>query len=205
MTADQQPGWRVLLVTGSRTWDDVWTLKTHLDQVAADVHAHGVAHGQGMTLIVRHGACYPTPERGQIPHTSADWLTSRWIARFGPGLVVPLGQPGLNAITEQERPADWAAPCTDRCQVTWDGHRRIRRGRSVCSAAGQYRNEAMVAEQPTPTIGLAFLRDGSPGTKGCIKAMKKAGVPYTVIPYDPEGRAAAILAEKGLTPDRIGS
>ncbi len=172
----------VVLVTGSRFWDDAWTLKTELDAVAADAADAGAT-----TLIVRHGACYPLPDprTGRIPARSADWLTHLWIQRFGPGQPVQ--------IVEQARPADWLGPCRPACQQrTHRGrhvsHRRVNGTRTTCPAAGVYRNKDMVLEDPRPDTGLAFLRDNSSGTSNCVTTMRGFGIPVHEVPYRKETR-----------------
>lgn len=167
---------RVVLVTGSRFWDDAWTLRHQLEKLVADAVDDGATR-----LIIRHGACYPrrSKDTHRIPARSADWLTHLWIARFGPEQPIE--------IVEQERPADWRAPCRPACGKT------TRRGKVVdhrtphgtCPAAGNYRNEAMVLEDPRPDLGLAFCRDNSNGTGHCVRTMRNFGILVDEIPYHP--------------------
>lgn len=171
------PARLIVLVTGSRLYDDAWTIKATLDSVAADV-----AEENFDQLVIRHGACYPKRDTrtGRIPARSADWLTHLWIERFGPALPIE--------VVEQERPADWNAPCRAACQSktrrskTVD-HRRPGYGGTYCPMAGCYRNEAMVREDPHPDLGVAFLRDNSSGTRHCITAMREFGIHVEEIPY----------------------
>jgi hypothetical protein len=176
-----QPARLIVLVTGSRLYDDAWTIKATLDQVAADVEEENVDQ-----LVIRHGACYPPPDpiTRRIPARSADWLTHLWIERFAPALPIE--------VVEQERPADWNAPCRAACQSRTHRdrtvhHRRPGRGGTYCPMAGVYRNEAMVREDPHPDLGVAFLRDNSSGTRHCITAMREFGIPVEEIPYLPQG------------------
>jgi len=171
----------IVLVTGSRLYDDAWKIKRTLDEVAADVKAEGVDQ-----LVIRHGACYPNRDKttGRIPARSADWLTHLWIGKFATDLPIK--------VVEQERPADWNAPCRPACQSkTRRGknpdHRRPGRGGTYCPMAGVYRNTAMVLEDPRPDLGVAFLRDNSTGTSNCIKTMREFGIHVEEVPYITQG------------------
>lgn len=149
-----------LALTGSRAWTDAGLLRDVLDGYASS------AVGQGATgLLVMHGGCYPTrdPQTGRIPARSADWLAHRWVH----DLPHPL------PVTEKVYPADWSAPCQTGCQPQ---HRRTRRdGSSYCPAAGNYRNDVIVADNPDR--GVAFQLDKSSGTADCIRRMEAAGIP----------------------------
>lgn len=168
------PPVRCVLVTGSRKWSDVWAIKAELDAAVADAFADGVTE-----LIIRHGACYPPVDRetGRRPFESADYLAHLWVARFA--AEQPL------TITEQERPADWEAPCRSTCRVKQGSrardHRRMRGGRSICPAAGNYRNIAMIGEQPAPYRGYAFILDGSTGATHCKTKMREFSIPVDPI------------------------
>jgi hypothetical protein len=169
----------VVLVTGSRLYDDAETIKRELDACARDAAAGGAS-----TLIIRHGACYPPPSRqtGRIPARSADWLTHLWIARFG--IIQPLH------ILEEERPADWEGPCRPSCYQRRHGqpvnHRKPRGTDTYCPMAGKYRNRDMVLENPRPDRGIAFLLDNSSGTRHCIEVMAEFGIPVRKVPYRKE-------------------
>lgn len=169
----------VVLVTGSRFYDDAWTIKRVLEEHVADAVQVGAAE-----LVIRHGACYPFPDRrtGRVPARSADWLTHLWIVRFGPEQPI--------TIVEQERPADWEAPCRPACDQRTHrgrnmGHRKPRGTSTYCPYAGMYRNKDMVLEDPRPDRGIAFERDNSSGTANCVKTMREFGIPVEQIPYNP--------------------
>lgn len=172
---------KVVQITGSRFYDDAWTVRWVLASVAADAAAEGAD-----TLIIRHGACYPprNKQTGRIPARSADWLTHLWILRFGPDQPV--------RIVEQERPADWDAPCRPACQQRTHHGRtvdhRLRRsdGTYYCPDAGKHRNRDMILEDPRPDLGIAFHRDNSGGTRHCIKTMREFSIHVEEIPYLPQ-------------------
>lgn len=178
----------VILVTGSRFWDDIVAIKDALDQAATDAVTAGAAH-----LILRHGACYPPvdPVTGRRPFRSADYLAHLWWHRWVRLTPLPV-LAGLTVLEEQARPADWTAPCRPACNQrthrdrTTD-HRRIRGGRSTCPMAGHHRNKDMILEVPQPTVGIAFNRDNSAGTAHCTRTMREFSVPVTEVPYRPQG------------------
>lgn len=172
----------VVLVTGSRFWDDVWSVKDELDRVVADAHADGCQE-----FILRQGACYPPvdPVTGIRPNRSADWLAHLWFLKYARLSPIP-------TMIEQERPADWEGPCRPACnQRTHRGrnvnHRRRRGTKTSCPLAGRHRNRDMVVEDPRPTLGLAFHRDNSGGTKHCIKTMREFGIEVRPVPYQTKG------------------
>lgn len=121
--------------------------------------------------------CYPPADRNtrRIPARSADWLTHLWIARFAGQQPIP--------VVEQERPADWRAPCRPACdQRTHRGRNPShRRPNGTCPAAGIYRNRDMVLEDPRPDTGIAFMRDNSSGTRHCVNTMREFGIPVTLV------------------------
>jgi hypothetical protein len=168
----------VVLVTGSRFWDDVWAVKDALDQAVADAKTAGARE-----FILRHGACFPPADKhtGIRPHRSADYLAHLWFMKYAK--LMPLPQ-----MTVQARPADWEGPCRPACnQATHRGrnvnHRRVR----GCPMAGIHRNKDMVLEDPRPDYGIAFQRDNSSGTGNCIKTMREFSIPVREIPYQPQG------------------
>lgn len=155
-----------LLVTGSRLWTDTVLFRQEIDAVARAAADAGHTH-----LVVVHGACYPKPERatGRRPHQSADWLAHLWVVYASHPLHLP--------VTEEPHPANWTAACRAECRP---GHRRDQTGgRSICPAAGNYRNQLMVdhgADQ-----GIAFPLHRSVGTRDCINRMRQAGIPVRVV------------------------
>lgn len=168
----------VLLLTGSRFWDDVWAIKTELEREVAEAVAAGADE-----FVLRHGACYPPYLKGvypkRRPHRSADWLAHLWFERFGAQQPI--------SIIEQARPADWSGPCRPACEG------RTHRGRTVnhrtrygCPMAGHHRNKDMVLEDPRPDRGLAFQRDNSSGTDNCIRTMREFSIPVIEVPYRPQ-------------------
>jgi len=160
---------KVLLVTGSRLYDDVWKIRRVLASIADGAAESGITE-----LVIRHGACYPNPDKvtKRIPARSADWLTHLWIQMFGAAQPV--------TIVEQERPADWAASCRPSCKP---GHRKARGTSMYCPMAGVHRNRDMILEDPRPDWGVAFLRDNSSGTRHCVSAMREFGIPVEEVPY----------------------
>lgn len=74
-------------------------------------------------------------------------------------------------------PADWHGPCRAECQP---GHRRpSSAARSICPAAGNYRNQRMV--DLGADLCLAFPLPDSRGTRDCIRRAEAAGIPVRVI------------------------
>jgi hypothetical protein len=167
--------------TGSRLWVDAWTIKTVLDDIAGRAARAGVPE-----LTFRHGACYPYPTwnrrlgRKVRPNRSADYLIHLWILRFGADQPLP--------IVEQERPADWEAPCRPSCNQgfhngTRVNHRVESAGRMICPAAGNYRNREMVLEKPAPLFVVAFQQDNTNGTRNCITTARELSIPvHTISP-----------------------
>lgn len=129
----QQPLWRVL-ATGGRDRDDKARIWAVFDTILAE-------HPR---LVVVHGACYPNPVRGVRPDRSADWLIHLWCQRHPD-------------VTEEERPADWAA------------HGR---------AAGPIRNTELVKLGADECA--AFPGQG-PGTRDCMRKAAAAGIPVRAI------------------------
>ena len=134
-TLAQAAGFREL-VTGSRMYGDLGAIHAVMIEAQA-----GRRPGQ-MTLV--HGACPPRHPHTKrpIPWTvakrlprleqsclrGADWLAA-WLAAQLGWVVEP-------------HPAGWEAACRATCQP---GHRRGGRHGSICPAAGDYRNDDMVA------------------------------------------------------------
>jgi hypothetical protein len=171
----------VVLVTGSRFWDNTALIKEALDQAVADAVTAGYPE-----FVLRHGKAYPpfSARLGRRPWRSADYLAHLWFQHTTRGpLPIPV-------MVEQERPADWDAPCRPACQG------RTHRGRTVdhritrpnghgnyCPDAGKIRNRDMALEDPRPTVGVAFHRDNSSGTAHCIRTMRELSIPVLPITY----------------------
>lgn len=149
--------WR-LLITGSRSWSDAQIIRETLDIFAEQAAIAGVPH-----LIVAHGACYPGVDRatGRRPARSADWLAHLWVE------LLPHPLP----VVDEPMPADWTTACRPECKP---GHRRQQGARSICPAAGNYRNAALVAAGADAAV--AFLLDDSTGTRDCIRRIEAAGI-----------------------------
>lgn len=90
-------------------------------------------------------------------------------------------------------PAQWHAPCDPRrCRAD---HRKVLRGRSMCPAAGPYRNQQMIdAAAAAAAAGwqvrvLAFPVGASHGTHDCMRRARAAGLDViTVSVPDPSVR-----------------
>lgn len=170
---------RVLLITGSRFWTDVWTIKHTLDRAVTAAGDDGVTE-----LVLRHGACYPPVDKdtGRRPFRSADYLAHLWCQKHARMIqLTPVG-----VLTEQARPADWTAACRPACSQRTHrnrnvGHRRLAGGRLICPDAGKYRNRDMVLEEPRPYLGIAFHLDNSAGTAHCIRTMREFSIPVATI------------------------
>ncbi len=145
-----------MLVTGSRSWTDFLLIEQAISDMAME------AAQLGKDLVVVHGVA-----RG------ADKLAQAVVRGRRAG--------GWRHIHEEPHPADWDAPCIERCRP---GHRRARGGGGgdYCPAAGTYRNELMV------NLGadacFAFIKDKSPGATGCSKLAEAAGIHTTRIVWE---------------------
>ncbi|GGZ82480.1 SLOG family protein [Streptomyces rubiginosohelvolus] len=104
-----------ILVTGSRSWEDVQALDDALRDTWHDVtQVFSPEH----RVVIVHGDCYK----------GADFFARHWAV--------------ANGIRQEKYPADWTGPCAPECP---DDHRPIRaNGQSYCPTAGPRRNEAMV-------------------------------------------------------------
>ncbi|MFE7462324.1 SLOG family protein [Nocardiopsis terrae] len=103
--------------------------------------------------------------------------------RFGPGEHIVLVQgegSGADRLAADEArrlgwtvesfPAWWEAPCRDTCRP---GHRRMVRGRSICPAEGNYRNQRIADSRAD--LCLAF--PGGRGTADMVRRATAAGIP----------------------------
>src|SRR5690348_12322769 len=110
-----------LIVTGSRTYDDRLSLRTALNKIFDSLRADVVL------AVVCGGDNNPDYS------TMADQIAQEWALEMkSQGMPVRL----------ESHPADWEGPCRDTCD---HGLRESWRGRSICPAAGPYRNQEMVA------------------------------------------------------------
>jgi hypothetical protein len=150
-----------VLVTGSRGWKHNHIIAAKLGECLT------TARSLGTDLTVVHGAA----------KSGADAIAESWARWHG--------------ITPERHPAHWEGPCIPECQP---GHRRPCtcvhcRGmagptsppqnhppgsRSVCPAAGFYRNEAMV--KLGADIVLAFIADNSKGATHCAHFAEQQGL-----------------------------
>lgn len=81
-------------------------------------------------------------------------------------------------VDEEAHPANWEGPCRETCKP---GHRRKVRGRLICPAAGDYRNQEMA--DAGARQALAALRSGAAnkGTRDCIRRIRTARIPLAII------------------------
>lgn len=161
-----------LVVSGSREYSDHLGLRAALGRILDLIPAD-------WSLLVKHGG-HENPDYS----TMADRIAQEWaIEMEGDGLPV----------RQEPWPADWEGPCRESCDP---GHRVMRRGVSLCPAAGPYRNEAMCADRTD--WGLAALQVGtkSTGTRDCLLAMIRHGIRFELVV---EGSA------RGLPRDLISS
>ena len=135
-----------LLVTGSRDWEH----HDSIDQVLAHYTRRAFEkHGR---LTVVHGKA----ARG------GDDLAAAWVKTRS-----RTGWP----VVQEPHPAYWSAPCVPECPP---GHRQRRDGREWCPFAGHRRNQEMV--DLGAAVCVAFWRNGSSGTRDCIKRAELAHI-----------------------------
>ena len=115
--------------------------------VVSNALAQTIAEHPGPVVVI-HGAA-----RG------ADRLADALAPTFGPH------------VTVERWAADWYGPCRPECRP---GHRRRNEGRTICPAAGHYRNAAMVAAGAD--VCLAFPLGESRGTRDCMRRAEGAGI-----------------------------
>ncbi|MCW2930034.1 MAG: hypothetical protein JWM19_996 [Actinomycetia bacterium] len=166
-----------LLVTGSREYDDRMALRTALDRVLDSLR-------EGVTLVVVCG------DEDPAYATGAERLAGEWALEVeGEGLSVRL----------ERRPADWEGPCRtdspDGAPGCEPDHREWWRDRSLCPAAGSYRNEEVC--QSGVHGGLAALRTGTKSSiaKDCLRRMARHQIAFELLV---QGEA------KGLPQDVLG-
>lgn len=151
--------------TGSRRWDHIRSVYQVLDYVAEFALVALPA-----SFVVLHG----DNRRG------ADAIVRSWAVR----------RSANSPIGHRPFPADWSAPCLPECDP---GHRSRRDdGSTWCPLAGHYRNQQIIDERPD--LCLAFLRDGSGGTKDCIGRARRARIPVFVLPWEHRLSAASYAA-----------
>lgn len=153
-----------LIVTGSREWSDPLSLRAALAALLDTVP-------RSVTLVVVHGG-HENPDYS----TNADRIAQEW--------ALELEADGL-PVRQDPRPADWEGPCRpdapDGGPGCKPGHRVMRRGVSICPAAGPYRNHEMCAAGAD--WGLAALKVGtrSTGTRDCLRRMIMHGIPFEMV------------------------
>lgn len=152
----------IILVTGSRDWDDPYPIFHILGLYAA------AARAAREPLTIRHGDA-----------DGADAIADSWVRQHQ-----ALGWP----VIADRHPAEWLGPCVPRCRP---GHRRYsqRAGGLICPAAGIYRSEHMCDLDPCPQYVEAFLRGRSPGTTACAAYASRRRLPVERTVW--EDRAAA--------------
>lgn len=146
-----------LIVTGSREWSDYLALRAALARILDSIPG-------GMLLVVVNGG-----DENPDYSTNADKVAQDWTRE--------MEADGL-PVRGEDHPARWEGPCRAECRP---GHRETWRGRSICPAAGPYRNEEMCSAGAD--WGLAALRVGtrSTGTKDCIRRMILHGIRFELV------------------------
>ncbi len=147
----------LVLVTGTRTYDDVPTIHEALTEAWHEAMQDGFSGIE----VMEGGA------------TGPDSIAGGWAkAHLGDG------------VGHQPVPADWDGPCAKTCPP---GHRQEKHGRDWCPFAGHRRNQAMVDAKPLLTLafiapcGNSKCRKPKPhdshGVAHCVKAARAAGIP----------------------------
>lgn len=146
-----------LIVTGSREYDDRLSLRSALNKIFDSLRADVV-------LVVVCGG-----EENPDYSSGADKIAQEW--------AIEMEEQGM-PVRLESHPADWEEPCRETCD---HGPRGIWRGRSICPAAGPYRNEEMC--QAGAHQGLGALRVGtkSTGTKDCLSRMLRHGINFELV------------------------
>lgn len=152
-----------LLVTGSREYDDRMALRTALDRVLDSLR-------EGVSLVVVCG------DEDPAYATGAEKIAREWALEVeGDGLAVRL----------ERRPADWRGACRTDSPDGGPGcepdHREWWRGRSLCPAAGRYRNEE--ACQSGVHGGLGALRTGTVSSiaRDCLSRMVRHRIAFELL------------------------
>lgn len=146
-----------LIVCGSREYSDRLSLCTALNSVFDSLPTDTV-------LVVVTGG-----EENPDYSTNADRIAQEWAAE--------MEEDGL-PVRSDPWPARWEDPCRPECEP---GHRQVVRGRSICPAAGPYRNKGMCDRGGD--WGLAALKVGtkSTGSKNCIMEMLRHGIRFELV------------------------
>lgn len=168
-----------LIVTGSREYGDRLSLRTALNKVLDSLRA------SVMLVVVCGGEDNPDYS------TSADRIAQEWALEAGAdGLPVRL----------ESHPADWEGPCRPECD---HGPRASWRGRSICQAAGPYRNEEMCEAGADAGLGALKVGTRSTGTKDCLSRMLRHGIPFElVIEGNARGLPQAVIESVRRTGDQ---
>jgi YspA, cpYpsA-related SLOG family len=146
-----------LIVTGSREYDDHLSLRTALNGVLDSLRP-------GVTLVIVTGG-----EDNPDYSTNADRIAQEW--------ALEARDEGLHVQLESH-PAGWEEPCRPECD---HGPRATWRGRSICQAAGNYRNEEMCAAGADGGLGALKTGTKSSGTRDCLLRMMQHGISFELV------------------------
>jgi hypothetical protein len=81
----------------------------------------------------------------------------------------------LGLLEPEAHDAEWDGPCRPTCQR---GHRRPGRGGgTICPAAGNYRNQAMVDLGADLVLAFPLGQSMFTGTRDCMRRAVAAGIP----------------------------
>ena len=153
-----------VIVTGSREWSDTLSLRAALATILD-------ALPRGVLLVIVHGG-----QENPDYSTNADRVAQEW--------ALEMEADGL-PVRQEPHPADWEGPCRpdapDGAPGCEPGHRQTWRGRSVCPAAGPYRNEEMCAEGADWGLGALKVGTRSTGTRDCLRRMARHGIPFELV------------------------
>ncbi len=166
-----------LIVCGSREYSDRLSLRTAMTSIFDSLPTDTV-------LVVVTGG-----EENPDYSTNADKIAQEWAAE--------MKSDGL-PVRSDPWPAGWEDPCRPECEL---GHRQVVRGRSICPAAGPYRNKGMC--EHGADWGLAALKVGtkSTGSKNCIMEMLRNGIRFElVIEGSAQGLPQALIQASSARP-----